>query len=591
MRDINTGVAACLLPLGIWILISGLDDLVVLFAFLHSWAHGPPKEHEQRESALKTIAIYVPCWHEHAVITDMVEHNVAAIRYDKYAFFIGTYPNDELTVEAVRALERRFSKVHLTLCPHDGPTSKADCMNWIYQGMLAYEEEHNTTFDLVLIHDAEDLIHPDELRTISGYSQDYDMIQIPVLALPTPFREFTHGLYCDDFAEYHTKDFRARQALGGFVPSCGVGTGYTRATLAKLAENSGNVLFEPSCLTEDYENGLNLKELGCKQLFLPLRTSKGTPIATREFFPRNFRSAVKQRTRWVTGIALQGWERHGWGPNFRQGYWLWRDRKGLIGNPTSLFSNLLFVYGAVGWLIGRMTGTEWGLGAAMRMPWMLQLLAVTLTLQFIHLTARAACVAQIYGYRFALGVPLRMSYGNLLNSLATLSAIYRYLRARIHKKPLVWLKTEHAYPSRSALMMHKRPLEEILVGSNYMSEELLKLAIATKPQDCELTKYLVQMGILTEEQLYEAMSLQTGLSLDELFPEQVSREVARTLPARIAREWGVLPFRVEAGSLHVASTSFPSDELHTLLQKYTRLRVRIQLVTPSNFERLSNALL
>jgi len=214
-----------------------------------------------------------------------------------------------------------------------------------------------------------------------------------------------------------------------------------------------------------------------------------------------------------------------------------------------------------------------------------------MTLQLIHMTARAVCVARIYGVRFALGVPLRVSYGNVLNSLSTLSALYRYFRARIRHEPLVWLKTDHAYPSRAALLSHKRPLEEILIGSDYLSERLLKLAQATKPEGIDLTAYLVEMSILTEEQLYEAMSLQTGLSLDRLDPRQVPVNVARSLPAWIAREWGVLPVRVEGGNLHVASTALPSDELHNMLQRHTRLRVRVQLVTPSNFDRLAEALL
>ena len=44
-------------------------------------------------------------------------------------------------------------------------------------------------------------------------------------------------------------------------------------------------------------------------------------------------------------------------------------------------------------------------------------------------------------------------------------AVRSYVRARIRHEPLVWVKTEHAYPSRSALVEHKRKLGEILIGS------------------------------------------------------------------------------------------------------------------------------
>ena len=133
----------------------------------------------------KRLAIFVPCWQESAVIRKMIEHNVAAIRYRSYDFLVGTYPNDNATIEAIRALEPRFANVHLSICPHNGPTSKADCLNWIYQRMLVFEEDHQVRFDAVITHDAEDLIHPDSLLTANHYLDSYDMIQIPVLALPT----------------------------------------------------------------------------------------------------------------------------------------------------------------------------------------------------------------------------------------------------------------------------------------------------------------------------------------------------------------------------------------------------------------------
>ena len=57
------------------------------------------------------------------------------------------------------------------------------------------------------------------------------MVQVPVLPLPTPFRELTHGIYCDDFAEYQSIDMPARQINRSFIPSNGVGTGYSREVL------------------------------------------------------------------------------------------------------------------------------------------------------------------------------------------------------------------------------------------------------------------------------------------------------------------------------------------------------------------------
>ena len=593
LGPIDAVVAVCLLPLALWILLSGLDDLVVLIAFLYGWAHRgkPPPKAADAESAEPLVAIFVPCWQEHAVVGDMLAHNLSAIRYRRYHFFVGAYPNDEKTVQAIQRVEIRNGNVHLSLCPHDGPTSKADCLNWIYQRMLLYEEQHGLRFELVLIHDAEDLIHPEELNRIARYGRDYDMIQLPVLALPTPWLDLTHGLYCDDFAETHTKDMIVRQLLGGFIPSSGVGTAYSRAALERLAAAESNRLFEPSCLTEDYEIGFRLWRLGLRQIFVPLELASGQPVATREFFPRTFAGAVRQRSRWITGIALQSWERHGWRGGWRQLYWLWRDRKGLIGNPASLLANILFGYGALTWLAARTSGGVWGLGSVVASEAMVTILALTLTLQLIHLGVRMACVARIYGLKFAFGVPLRLVYGNLLNSAATGLALTRYALARLRRRPLVWVKTEHAYPSRAALLPHKRPLGEILVGSGYLTAEELERARATKPSGVLLGHHLVRCGLLSEEELYEALSIQLGIDLGVIDPDQVSRDVARALPAHIVREWNVLPVRIESGNLCLVSPNPPNDELQNALRRHTRLEIRVQLVTPTNFRRLTEALL
>ena len=585
-------VAGCLIPAAIALLVSGIDDLALDLVCFWAWVRrhcrrGAVRE-ERQVVGQKRIAIFVPLWHEHVVIGGMVEHNVAAIHYDNYHFFIGAYPNDEPTLEAVRELESRFPNVHLAVCPHDGPTSKADCLNWIYQRMLLFEEHHEGRFDVVMTHDAEDLVHPESLAQINAYAGDYEMVQIPVLPLPTRLRELVHGIYCDEFAEWQIKDMPARQIMGSFVPSNGVGTGFTREALEKLASSEHNLVFEPGCLTEDYENGLRIHKLGCAQMFVPLSKSSADIIATREYFPRNMRSAIRQRTRWIMGIALQSWERHGWRGTAPQLYWFWRDRKALFGNPVSLFSNFLFAYGALSWLCARLTATPWSLARYALHP---ALLVTTLSIQIIQTSIRMACVGSLYGATFALGVPLRTVCGNWINSVATFNAVYRYYKARVLHLPLVWLKTDHAYPSRSALVQHKRKLGEILVDSAYVSNSVLQDALQTQPAGMRIGEYLVRGGHLTADALYEALSLQQSLPSGRLEPWIINTSVARALPRRVVRDWKVLPFRISSGNMYLASPEIPSDEVSQKLRQFTRLSLRFHLVTPENFQELAEILL
>ncbi len=202
----------------------------------------------------------------------------------------------------------------------------------------------------------------------------------------------------------------------------------------------------------------------------------------------------------------------------------------------------------------------------------------------IQTGVRFGCALRIYGLWFAIGIPVRSVCGNWINSAATFRALYRYARSRLLGEPLVWLKTEHAYPSRSALLEHKRRLGEILAGSGYASESDVEHALATLPAGTRLGEYLVQLGKLTEDNLYEALSLQQSLPAGRLDPYAISRNVARSLPRHVIRGWQVPPFRVSCGSLFLASPEIPSDEMSRTLRGFTRLTLRSHLVTPANFD-------
>ena len=573
-------VLTCLVPLALWILVSGLDDLFISVAFLLTrhkpfpWPAGPELDHAPE----RRIAILVPLWREHRVIGQMLEHNLAAIRYSAYDVFVGVYPNDQPTARAVEQAARSHPRVPLVVGPHDGPTSKGDCLNGIYHGMGEYEGLHGVRYDIVMTHDAEDLVHPDSLRLVNWFSRDYAMVQVPVLPLPTPMREPTHGLYCDEFAEFQTKDIPMRQRLGGFLPANGVGTGFARFALEHLAATRGGQIFDPACLTEDYENGFRLHALGYRQIFLPVRFQSGRPVATREYFPRNFRAAVRQRSRWVAGITLQGWQNHGWRGAWPQAYWFWRDRKGLVGNLLSPLANLLFLAGlgsfAAGAGIARPSTV-----AALIPPWLSRLCLVTYLIALVQVAMRAWCCARIYGWPFAAAGPLRTAWGNVVNFAATVAAVRQFTAAHIERRSMAWRKTEHVYPPPR--------LGEVLVRMQTLPPDDVELAARSLPKGLRIGEYLIQLQKLTEENLYHALSLQSGLPNGPVSSREVDRLATRTLPAEAARRWQVLPYRVETGQLHVAVTDVPSPQLARELATLSALEIRYRLVRPAQFAQLA----
>jgi len=588
MGWLDHSILMCLVPLAVWILVSGLDDLFITLVFLvtgrkrFDW----PTEQQLDKAPERRIAILVPLWKEHRVIGQMLDRNLAAIRYANYDVFVGVYPNDEATVRAVTDAAGRHPRVHLAMCPHDGPTSKGDCLNWIYRRMEMHEIRHEVRFEVVVTHDAEDLIHADALRLINWYSPAYDMVQVPVLPLATGLGEFTHGLYCDEFGEYQTKDIPVRQRLGGFLPSNGVGTGFGRIALERLARTRGGRIFDPACLTEDYENGFQLHALGCTQIFVPLRFGAAGLMATREYFPRNLRGAIRQRSRWVAGIALQGWQRHGWRGPWRQVYWFWRDRKGLVGNLLTPFANGVFVYGAVRYLLAAKTGGVWLFGG--HIPhWLPRAYQATLWISVAQAAIRIRCSARIYGWRFAVAGPLRMIWGNLVNSAATVAALWQFLGARLKNRALAWLKTDHVYPS-AVTAEHGRPrLGEVLVRMRCVSMSEVEDALESRPPGLRIGEHLVRSRKVSEEHLYEALSSQSGIPLGVPQKGELHRSATRVFPAEAARRWKVMPYRVAVGQLHVLTPDVPSEEMTRQLAGLSDLEIRFRLVRPSEFDALA----
>ena len=586
------GFATGLGVLAFLLLISGIDDfvplLICLRGHLKSGAAAGCDAADDEERTERSIAIFVPCWHESAVIGNMVRHNLAVIRYRNFDFFLGAYPNDEGTVSVAAQLAREFPNVHLAQCPHPGPTSKADCLNWIYHAMESVEAARGARFDTIVLHDAEDLIHPQAFAVINRERDHAAMVQIPVLPLKTGLAEITHGVYCDEFSEYQLIDMRARQLSGSFIPSNGVGTGFARDVLERLAQEGQGQVFDPASLTEDYEIGVHIHAMGYRQVFATLRRGPHGVIATREYFPHTMRAAVRQRTRWITGIALQCWERHGWRGSWRTRYWFWRDRKGLLTNPLSVVANLLFIAGVLDYFACLPFHRPWAF--TVQSPLVANLCAITLGFQCCRTLVRAICTGWLFGWAAALTVPVRAFHANLINCSAAACAVHAYFAARRQKRALTWLKTEHAYPHRDSLDGHRRELADVLIGCGYVSAEQMTSARAAFESGATLDLLLLANKLVDEDQLCRAISLQSGLASADIETTELATEIARTLPMRFEKQYGVVPFAVKAGTLLVATAAAPSPDAIADVRDAAGLPVEFQLVTQSTYRKLRELL-
>lgn len=324
----------------IWFLAGGIDDLLVdcvyLFHRARRWLRGDEPETLPEAIPEGRIAIFVAAWDEFAVIGKMVRNALDRFDHPDYRIYVGTYPNDPATIHRVAEVAAEDSRVSLVIGPRPGPTTKADCLNALWRALLR-DEAVEGRVAAVMLHDAEDVVHAQELRVVAHALAGHAAVQLPVHPLPDAGSRFVAGHYCDEFAEAHAKQLPVRQALGAGLPLAGVGCAIRRDMIERIAAARGGAPFDDASLTEDYELGLTVAAMGGRTLFARVAEKPGgPPVAVKAYFPARFDAAVRQKGRWMAGIALAGWDRTGWAPGAAIGdHWMrMRDRRVTLAMPV-----------------------------------------------------------------------------------------------------------------------------------------------------------------------------------------------------------------------------------------------------------------
>jgi adsorption protein B len=404
------------------------------------------------------IAIFIPCWHEADVVEQMLSLALRKIEYDRYDIFVGVYPNDPETQAKVDIVCASAPNVHKVVNPRPGGTTKAQNLNAMYDHMRAMDGDD--PFQIIVLHDVEDVIHPMSLRLYNWYMPEKDMLQIPIFPLPRKLRFFTAWTYADEFTENHLKDLVVREAIGAFVPCAGVGCGFGRSCLDLLRILHRGDVFGDGALTEDYQLSLEIKVSGFNVGFAKdilvngTQNGRATPwarkeyIATRAYFPDTFTTAVRQKTRWITGICLQTWQMRGWVGSLAVRYALYRDRKGMFGH-VACFAGYPVMLVAFGLSIWHAADPHVVVAVFRHTAMIYELLYTVIAVSVWRISQRAIQVTRMYGLVAGLVSILRFPWGNLVNGCATFRAVYRYFHSRLTSKALTWSKTAHVFPTET----------------------------------------------------------------------------------------------------------------------------------------------
>jgi bacteriophage N4 adsorption protein B len=196
-----------------------------------------------------------------------------------------------------------------------------------------------------------------------------------------------------------------------------------------------------------------VQQCGGRSRFLRVHGEDGSLIATRAYFPARLDEAVRQKARWVHGIALQGWDRLGWDSGsgaqasgaqgglaraLAERWMRLRDRRGPMaalvlacGYGFFLLTGLLMVMGQFG----------------LARPWMgdplLTALVIFNLMAFVWRAVwRAGFTVREYGWWQGFLAVLRIPVANVIAIMAGRRAIVAYLRTLAGDLPR-WEKTRH----------------------------------------------------------------------------------------------------------------------------------------------------
>lgn len=435
-----------LLFAGIFFLIGALDDLAVDLYWLWLKATGRGqtprigRRKYQTRNLQGSVAVFIPAWQEAEVIGETISHMLKAWPQEQLRLYIGIYRNDPLTLEAAMRAASGDTRLRLVIHDRQGPSTKADCLNRLYAALCDDERRMGREFTAVVLHDAEDMVDPAGLGLLDeAIAEGCDFAQLPVEPLPQKGFHWLGSHYCEEFAEAHGKAMVVRSAVGAGLPAAGVGCAASRDALAQLcARRLDHMPFEPESLTEDYELGLSIAENGGACRFVRVRAEDDLLVATRAYFPSSLEHIVRQKTRWVHGIALQAWDRTGWGTGGVESWMRARDRRSPLTALVLLIGYILLALTLILW-----AGFQFDIAEPTPLsPLLAALLWANLGFFAWRALLRFAFTARNYGVTEGIFAILRIPVTNVVAIMAARRALLAYGKT-LSGWSVEWDKTPH----------------------------------------------------------------------------------------------------------------------------------------------------
>lgn len=542
-------------------LIIGVDDTIwFILALISGLFHRKEKNDDDldfdalRKTPPKMLAVSIAAWHEANVIGDVITNFLNTADYPKsmYHLFVGVYPNDPDTIAAVQKISETFPNVHPIINCMEGPTTKAQNINHVIRQIKFFEKENDIRFASLTVHDSEDVIHTYELLATNYLIDKHDALQFPVFPIMEMprfgnfFRQLTTATYADEFAENHYISMVERRNMKAFVPCAGTGFAISRKCIEEFGDED---VLPSNSLTEDYLLSLLLYKKGIAFEYvldrLPRVMKNGRIrtdfITTRSLFPNTFKAAIRQKTRWTYGITMQSVSMKdvfiSKGVSFAGRYSFYKDLKAKIINLLPLLGYIASIYCILAFFFD-LTPLY-----TKDSPVYYMAMAV-FVMMIIRQLFRGYALYHVYGFRSVFFgclipplFPIRLIYGNIINFVATARAFRLKLfgdkstnkkmtgehKAKT-KKEVKWSKTDHEFLSRDQLRRYRRMLGDTLIVQGYITAKQFNKALkyADKEHGQKIGTYLIENGVITEEQMVRALGHVKHI---QFIPDEVLRKL------------------------------------------------------------------
>jgi adsorption protein B len=383
----------------------------------------------------------------------------------------------------------------------------------------------------------------------------------------------------------------ARENAGLIIPSAGTGFAISRSALYKIEDSrSDHLILNQNSLTEDYELSLYMQKMGIDvHYFLQgieriLSNGKIVKeyIATREFFPNTLHEAVKQKTRWIYGIAFQSTKYIKLKDyNGSQNYSIIHDWKAKYANIIIAPCYFIVFYVITSYFISLPTLIPYK-----SLGWYLSLILTIMA--FERQIMRAIALKNVYGWRSAILsnfllpiLPIRFTWGNIINFLSTLSAW------RIHlfgspKTKSKWAKTEHSYLEKTILENYRVKLGDLIIQRELIDPHKLQSILNSMNKDSKkLGEILIENEVISEEELLSVLGELLGTGYLENIDKLINPVLSNIFPEELAFKFNVVPLLIWKGKILLASSKIIEDDVTNVIEQKIGIKPLIILVPSS----------